>query len=262
MPTRTTLAATAVVVAACGPTITSTPTNPPTSPPTTAPPATVASTTTTSTQATTTTAPSTTTTTIPVRLELGEWEGEPIEFGPTNGEPLVVVGVRFNDVLNVRLGPGSEFGVVTTLEPEADAIAALGLAWQRQGATWYAIQVGDEQGWASASFLAVRAGSFDFTSNVVERLGGVPESGSLIELGLTVARSLASDDPASRIEQPAEVVVGAVGEMTIDVLGLGDDSVAGYRLAVTATSDDGTWILERVEATVLCTWGATGDFCV
>ena len=251
------------VVASCGPTVTATSTIPPATTTTLAPVTTTIVDTTTSTgQATTTTTePAATTTTIATTLAIGDWGGELIDAGPRNGDRMVVVGVRFNDVLNVREGPGQEFSVVTTIEPASDDVSSLGLAWASSGSTWYAVDIAGTQGWASSGFLTLQAGTFDFTSRVTEELGGLPESGSLIDLGMTVARTLATDDPPSRIEQPTEVVVGEVGEMQVDVVGLGDDSVAGYRLHVVADNDEGTWRLTTVEATVLCTRGVDGDVC-
>ncbi len=206
-------------------------------------------------------APTSTTTTIATTLAIGEWEGELVAEGPRNGDALLVVGVRFNDVLNVREGPGQEFSVVTTVPPAAPGVASLGLTWAIAGTSWYAIDIRGVQGWASSSFLSIQAGTFDFASRVAEELGEVPESGSLIGHGMTVARSLASEDRPSTIEQPTEAVVGDQDEIHVDVVGVGDDSVAGYRLHVIADNDDGTWRLTTVEATVLCERAVDGDLC-
>ena len=257
------LVAMTAVLSACGPTVVTTDT--------VAPPAAItppSSTVVTSVESTstvptvTTTLPDPTTTTIPSTLEIGDWEGELIEFGPTNGARLLVVGVRYNDVLNVRDGPGADHGVITTLEPVSTQPLALGMTWLRPESAWYAIDIDGVQGWASAQFLSQRAGIFDVTATVVERMGEVPESGSLIELGMSIARAYASEDPPSTIEQPAGVIIGEVGEITIDVIGLGDDAVAGYRLRIVADDVDGRWVLSNVEATVLCSRGVAEDRCV
>ena len=252
-----------LVAAACGPVVTTTSTDSPTSstttiaPPTIAPPQSTQPTT----PITTTTLPATTTT-LPTTLVIGDWEGDIIEFGPVNGAGLAVIGVRYNDVLNVREGPGIDHPVITTLQPTADNVVALGLTWSRPGSAWYAIDIEGTQGWASASFLSQRGGTFDFTSMVVEALGEIPTSGSLIRLGAVVAEALASDDPPSSIEQPGPQVVGEIGEVVYDVLGLGDDSVHGYRLRIFATNEDGTWTLRTVEATLFCSRAVSDDLCV
>ena len=249
-----------VVLTACGPVITTSSTigtTTTTSASTTIPaPATV-----TTSPSPTTSAPPTTTT-IAATLAIGDWEGDLVDFGPRNVDALMVVGVRYNDVLNVREGPGTEFPVVTVLDPDAVNIAALGLTWLRPDSAWFAVSIDGEQGWASGAFLLHRGGIVDITDQVVERLGEVPESGSLITLGLTVAEAMASDAPPSSVEQPAAVVVGAVGEMIVDVVGLGDDSVGGFRLRVVASDVDGTWVLDRVEATLLCLRGVDRGSCV
>ena len=55
--------------------------------------------------------------------------------------------------------------------------------------------------------------------------------------------------------------VGDLGEVTYDVIGLGDDSIGGWRLHVFGTpsaSGEG-FLLKTLEATTLCTRGVTTD---
>ena len=249
-----------VLLSACGPVVTTTSTIKPTT--TTTPTTLPAPSTTAVPQSITTVIPSTTTTAIESTLKIGNWEGELVESGPHNGDTLMVVGVHYNDVLNVREGPGSDFPVVTVLEPDTTNIAALGMTWLLPGSAWYAVSADGVQGWASGSFLLQPGDIVDITIQVVERLGAVPQSGSLIDLGLIVADAMASEEPASSIEQPARVVVGEVGEMIVDVVGLGDDAVGGFRPRVVAHETDGTWVLDRVEARLLCIRGVDEGRCV
>jgi hypothetical protein len=56
---------------------------------------------------------------------------------------------------------------------------------------------------------------------------------------------------------------GDLEEITVDVLGLEDDSVAGYRLRVFATEDSGIYTVRTVEATSLCSRAVDPDgLCV
>jgi uncharacterized membrane protein len=63
-----------------------------------------------------------------------------------------VIGVRPNDVLNLRAQPGPRSAVVATLPPDATGIAVVGQA--TQSLDWVMIQKGRARGWANARFLA------------------------------------------------------------------------------------------------------------
>ena len=98
----------------------------------------------------------------------------------------------------------------------------------------------------------------------VELLGETPSAETMLDLGLIVAEALASDEPASRIVMSVAPTVGDLGEVTYDVVGIGDDSVLGFRLHVFATPDEGGegFVLKSVEQTVLCGRGLSGELCV
>ena len=82
----------------------------------------------------------------------------------------------------------------------------------------------------------------------------------MLDLGLIVAETMASDEPPSRIVlSVAPIVFEALGEMTVDVVNIGDDSVLGFRLGVFADAGDdwmsenpGPFTLRSVERTILC----------
>ena len=96
----------------------------------------------------------------------------------------------------------------------------------------------------------------------MEALGGTPTADTLRDLGLKVSEVFASSgEVQSRIavsSQPG--VFEAVGDVTLDVLGLPDDSVRGYRIIVTADAgaddwmqdDPGPFTLRSVSATPIC----------
>ena len=221
---------------------------------TTTPPATETTTTapTTTTVAPTTVAP--TTTTLP---------GEPFDIVFAAGSEVAVIGVAHDDVLNVRSGPGVEFDIVATLDPTSTDAIALGEGRLLVGSIWQAVEAGAVEGWVNSSFLAQIGSVDDQTSAVVTLLGGIPTGADMVELGELVADTFASTDPPSTITLVVAPSVGDLGEVTYDVVGLGDDSVRGVRLHVFGTPSDEGFGLKSVEVTTLCGRAVTDDgLCV
>ncbi len=228
----------------------------PTAPPTSAPPPTMPPTT----VAPTTTPPPTTSTKVP------GLPGTPWEFGPEAGAILAVVGVAFDDALNVRAQPGADRTIVTTLAPTAGDAVATGRARQLAGgAIWVELAANGATGWANLRYLSRQAETIDATAAFVERLGERPTAATMLELGRIVADSIATVDPSSRVV----VVKGPqgehdLGEVVYDVLGFGDDSVQGARLHVFGrpTDDRQAFTLVSVEETTFCARGVHGGLCV
>jgi len=185
---------------------------------------------------------------------------------PGEGPVIGVVGVRYDDVLNLRAGPGTGSVVVATLDPLQDGIVGTGNGWQMpSGAVWWEVEVDGIVGWANQSFLSRMGDVLDLTSEVVAAIGLIPTAATMEELALTVA---CVHDPESEDCGSAPVVVVAptvadLGEITVDVLGLADDSTAGYRLHVFGEPVDGDgFSLTAVERTLLCTRGVDDGLCI
>ena len=211
--------------------------------------------------------------------------GDPYEFGPLSGAGLAVVGVSFDSGLNVRDVPNGE--IIARLDNVMDGVrdpvllvrgadsdeivarldlnqgvVATGNTRKLPTTIWHELRVGDIVGWASSAYLAPLGSSRDATAEVVEALGGTPTADTLRDLGLQVSEVFASSgEVQSRIavsSQPG--VFEAVGDITLDVLGLPDDSVRGYRINVTADAgaddwmqdDPGPFTLRSVSATPIC----------
>ena len=220
---------------------------------------------------------------------------EPYEYGPDEGDSLAIVGVDHDDILNVRDVPFGD--IIATLglanpiafllevreapsgEPIAwydtwtGTIVATGRTRKLPTTIWHEVQVAGLTGWASGAYLAPIGLTDDITAHLIDLLGERPVADTLTELALLVGDTLASDEPPSRVV----VTVGpsvfeALGEVTVDVLNIGDDSLLGYRLHIFATpsgdwmSDDpGPFTLGTVERTILCysARGVTADgLCV
>jgi len=224
--------------------------------PTTSESPTTTETPTTSESPTTTETPSTTSTPDgPVPDD--ELPGEAFDISPDAGDLIAVVGVRFDDVLNVRRTPGTDGEILAGLAPLADDAVATGRARMLTSSIWWEIVTADGvTGWVGSSFTAQIGPTGDTTAAVIAELGYRPEEATMSDLGLLVAETVDRDpDVPSDIVMSVEAdETGDLGEVTFDLIGLGDDSVRGVRLHVFGQpleSGDG-FGLRSVEQTDLC----------
>ena len=179
-----------------------------------------------------------------------------------NGSVLSVVGVAHDDVLNVRSVPGQDGQIVSSAAPDEDGLIATGRGRLLPNSVWYEVIHNDEIGWVSASFVAYTGVTQDVTAEFLN--GERPaKAETMLALGALVAQGFSSEDPPSRQVQSGPASVGDLGEITYDVIGLGDDALTGYRLHVFATPDDNgeTFTLKSIEQTILCTRGETNGIC-
>ena len=214
--------------------------------------------------------------------------GEPYEWGPDEGTSLAVVGVSYEDVLDLRNVPSG--AVIATLDASnpyeglvivreapsgdwlmsfdswTDAIVATGETRRLPDATWpdivwNEVRVAGLTGWARAAHLAPIGLTDDLTAHLIDLLGERPEANTLIELALIVGEALASAEPPSRVVVVTRpVVFEALGEVTVDVLNIGDDSLLGFRLHIVAvpeaedwmSEDPGPFTLRTVGRTIIC----------
>jgi hypothetical protein len=191
--------------------------------------------------------------------------GGPVEVPFPAGVSLAVVGVAHDDVLNVRGGPGAGFPAVATLGPQTEGVRTTGRGWRSgTGPYWIEVTVAGATGWASLGYLAGRDGTADVTAQVVRDLGSRPTAETMLDLGRIVAGTRASTEPRSRVVVSAAPTVGDLGEVSYDVVGLGDDAVFAERLHVFGQPIDSGegFSLKSVEATSYCARGApAGGLC-
>ena len=212
--------------------------------------------TTTTTSSTTTTAPAPTTTNESAGLP-----GEPIEFGPVEGDILAVVGVAHDDVLNLRAAPGADQEILQLIPPVYDSLTALGQTRQLPNSLWIGVDYEGTEGWVNLSFIAYLGYTDDITAAVVEDLGERPGAETMLDLGLIVAQSLAGD-PSADIVMSVAPTVGDLGEVTFDVTGFEDDSVRGGRYHIFGQPIEEGFVLHTVEATPFCARGVDEGACV
>lgn len=221
---------------------------------------------TTTTSIATTTSASTTTTTAPTTTTSDDdLPGDPIDSGPAAGDEIAVVGVAHDDVLNVRAAPGTDSEVVAELDPTATGLIATGRARSLPESIWFEVEVAGVTGWVSSAFVGYLGLTDDATAEVIEALGDMPGAETMLDLGLIVAEAMSSDEPPSRIVMSVAPTVGDLGEVTYDVVGLGDDALGGVRLHVFGDPAEGGegFVLSNVERTFICSRGVTADgLCV
>lgn len=242
------LSALALVLAACGDGDGAAPTT-----------TTEANTTTSTAPSTTTTVPETTTTTAPDTTTTTEPAGEPIDFGPREGDTVAVIGVAHDDVLNLRAGPGADQEILAEIPNTFEGLVALGNTRDVGDAFWIEVDHEGTTGWVHFSFIGFIGVTDDMTAAVIDELGESPVAETMADIGLVVAETFASDEPASEIVMVVAPSVGDLGEVTYDVIGVGDDAVRGFRVHVFGQPADETFGIKSVEVTTLCGRGVTDD---
>lgn len=217
----------------------------------------------TTTQSPTTTVPAPTTTepkpspteTAPTPPSEAELPGEAIEGYPQAGTGLTIVGVPATEILNLRIGPGTDYVTVARLAPSADLIAT-GRSRALQDGIWNEVHADGELGWVSARYLAQLGASL----NVTDQFDPPPSAATRADLIEQVVR-MWDQTP----EPESAVVYGPVEtdglQFHVDVLTRDDDSVMGARLFVVADNSGEEYVVTKVTATQLCVRGisTTGE---
>ena len=205
-----------------------------------------------------TTRPETTTTTVP-ETTTTELPGKPIDFGPAEGDTVAVIGVAHDDVLNLRAAPGANQEILAEIPNLADGLTALGHTRDTGDSFWIEVEYDGTTGWVHYGFIGYPGVTDDKTSTVIGQLGKTPVAETMVDIGAAVAATFASDEPESEIVLTVAPTVGDLGEVTYDVIGIGDDAVRGFRVHVFGQPEDETFGLKSVEVTTLCGRGVTDE---
>ncbi len=191
--------------------------------------------------------------------------GEPFDIGPAEGDVIAVVGVAHDDVLWLRDGPGIGYEPLLGLDPLADDLVASGRHRLLESSIWTELTADGVTGWVNSRYVGYLGGVDDITSWVVSQMGEIPEAETMLDLGTAVARSFDRGEGGFRFEMVVPPVVGDLGEVTFDVVGLLDDAQLGWRLHIFGqpTAGGEGFSLKSVEATSICGRGVTNDgLCV
>ncbi|MEX1271237.1 MAG: hypothetical protein WEB55_02160, partial [Acidimicrobiia bacterium] len=141
----------------------------------------------------------------------------------------------------------------------ADDLTALGNTRDIGDSFWIEVSYDGTTGWVHYSFIGYLGVTDDLTSTVIDQLGETPVAETMLDIGAAVAATFASEEPESDIVLAVAPTVGDLGEVTYDVIGIGDDAVRGFRVHVFGQPEDETFGLMSVEVTTLCGRGVTDD---
>jgi hypothetical protein len=144
------------------------------------------------------------------------------------------VDVSFTDPdggLNLRAEPGISAPIVIAL-PRGTDVRTLGGCEVIDDRQWWEVVDPDENdiGWVASSFLSAEeiGGGFGTTFSSEEFVG--LEAGTVEDLMTAIAQQLGDEDAVQRLVNEPEGVDAQGAVVTFDVLGLKDDSIAGYRI--------------------------------
>lgn len=175
----------------------------------------------------------------------------------------MVIGVRHDDVLNLRATPGADQPIRDEIPGTFTDLVAQGVTRDLGDAFWIEVDYEGTPGWVHLRYIGYGGEVTDDTSMVIETLGERPVEPTMAELGELVASVYASaEEPESDVVQVTAVASDDLGEVTFDVIGLGDDSVRGFRIHVFAEEVEDGFSLRSVETTLICGRGVDDGACV
>jgi hypothetical protein len=200
--------------------------------------------------------------------------GDPFDIGPPAGSALDVVGVRYDDVLNFRERPDPSAPIVDTAAPESSTpeVVSEGGGRLLSRSAWWKVTVDGEEAWANFRFLGMLGATDDIIDELIADLPSTtaPTVDALVD---DIAESRGSGPvPTVELVTPVEGLDAGGAQVTIDVLGIGDDALKGERILLTfdLVFDDPDASDREVEAyevvgalrTIICGRGISGEACV
>lgn len=187
--------------------------------------------------------------------------GEVLEVYPYEGAELAVVGVEAGDTLNVRSIPGVDGDVVTELDPLATGLVASGHNRSVDDALWVEVSVGSDSGWVNGAYVSHLGESMDVTADLPDPT--LYES-TIVNLIDTIVAQRSGESTTATSVTVAETYDDSGADVTIDILGFQDDSVAGERIRIIAgPSDRGAgYELISLDVTPLCSRGVSEGLCL
>lgn len=189
-------------------------------------------------------------------------EGELLEsFDRASAGAIVAIGLEPEDSLPIYALPGDQNPIIGEIPGNASDVSALGEAVRTEdGQTWQLLQHDGKQGWVQRGVVYVGLVE-DITAEVAAEASSVVSS-SIDELALQAAEQFVPEGSRAVLVEPAEFASGFTGTAIVDIAGLQDDSVAGYRLHVTASgnaSQGSEFEFVSVTRTLLCFRGVSAE---
>lgn len=194
--------------------------------------------------------------------------------GPAAGTAMTVVGVRWDDVLNVRDAPNGNIiarlrlvlsdgrgDEIDVLAPDSDDVVAVaplqgvtatGQTEALRTTVWHRVEVGSTQGWVSDAYVAPIGG---WAAHIADLLGRHLESTenyeNLSDIEAIVRNVLTTMEPDAELVTtvPSGGFFEAVGELAMDVIGVHDERLRGYRIRVWMRTDGDWMVLDPAEVT-------------
>ncbi len=173
--------------------------------------------------------------------------GKRFEYGPAKNTIMHVVGVRFDDVLNLRKAPGANAKLVTSKAPGPlllPQLVSLGSGWlPDDGGAWWHVEINDSGNahhgmhvWAHTNYLKPLAAASNKTNDIVQIIGSDYSGVENLKQKLLQLRSDDSSSPKSVISQDELGLDASGGSVQIELLGYKDDSIYGEIFYVTFTN--------------------------
>ncbi|MDE0495934.1 MAG: hypothetical protein OXH86_01140 [Acidimicrobiaceae bacterium] len=193
--------------------------------------------------------------------------------GPAAGTAMTVVGVRWDDVLNVRDAPNGNIiarlrlvlsdtrgDEIDVLAPDGDDVVAVaplegviaaGQTEALRTTVWHRVEVGSTQGWVSDAYVAPIGGWAGHIADLLGRhLDSTENYENLSDIEAIVRNVLTTMEPnAELVTTVPGGFVEAVGELAMDVIGVHDERLRGYRLRIWMRTDGDWMVLDPSEVT-------------
>ena len=171
----------------------------------------------------------------------------------------VLIGVSSTETVMVHALPGIDQPLAGDVSP-GTGIEPMGQAFETEdGLIWWQVRAGDIQGWIQPN-VAYRGPAQNITDQMARDFAVQGPFESAEVAARAVADQIGADQGASEIivVSTTEIETPPSATVTVDLLDLGDDSVAGFRLIVTSRESTG-WQPESIIQAVLCARGVRGD---
>ena len=199
----------------------------------------------------------------------------PLEIGPPAGQQLDVVGIDRDEVLSFRLAPDPTAPIVATSPPETPSqlsppptVVASGTGQFFGDQLWLQVTVDGVSGWGDSAFLGILGSSENVFLELQADMASL-QAPTIEELAAAVAATRAGGvEPVVAIND-FFAVDATSSEAWIDVIGIGDDVVAGERIRLLldniedATPEVVAYEITDAISTAICGRGITAaDACL